>query len=923
MANAQLDGVVRHVRALRDTEALSEAPDAHLLRRFTAAGEEGAFAVLLRRHGPMVLGVARRVLGNACDAEDVFQAAFLVLAKKAGSIRKGDSVASWLYGVAHRLAVRARAQGVRRQARERRAADMREKADGASRQDVQADLDAALGELPESYRAALVLCYLEGKTHAEAARQQGCPLATLRTRVARGRKLLRDRLAARGLTLSAAGLMALLLANTAPAAVPASLIRATLKAALPFAAGKPAAALCSDRVADLVKGGLQTMFLTRTKVVTAGLLLAGLLAGAGALAQFGAHAAAGPKPRPSAPALPATKDGGEVACAGRVLGPDGEPAAGASVAWWPRTGDAPLARTVTDREGRYRLSPPGRTQPPGTVVATADGFGPDWAEAPPAGRDLILRLNRDDVPINGRILTLEGRPVAGATVRVLSLEKPEHGGLEGWIEGRKRNHPIATTSLRPARFGGTASVKTDDKGRFRLTGLGRERVVSLWVSGPGVSQAHFWVLTRTEGVEGLQKGYYGTYAATFDFLMKPSKPIVGTVRDRRTGEPLPGITVGSFRWVHLTTKTDEKGRYRIDGAPKDDQYTVSAGGMPYFNSTRLRVPDTEGLTPLTVDFDLDRGVVVRGRLLERGTGKPVRGFVGFVPAPDNPHRKDFADIGQPQVSHTRQGEAGADGSFEVLAIPGPGALTATASDEGRYLRSPPGKIDLGRLIVEQYHAVVPIDVSEKAKTTYDITLEPARTLAGTVAGPDGKPLAGACAVGLSDVFGLWLGSPIPMPTASFTVGGLAPGRTRSLVLIHPEMKLARVWGVRGDEKGPLTVRLEPLAGLAGRVVGADGKPWADLKVQVVMSADRKDYDDLPVDLLYNYPQWQKLTGASATKDKEGRFRVTGLVPGLKYLLQVSEGDPAAGVFVYSAAVPALTAGATKDLGRLKARPRSK
>src|SRR5262249_27066414 len=149
--------------------------------------EEAAFAALLRRHGPMVLSVSRRVLRRVEDAEDVFQATFLLLAKKAASIRRRQSVGSWLHGVAHRLAVKAKAQEARRRDREQRAADLRDRRPGleAAWQEVQAALDAALAELPEMYRSALVLCYLEGKTHTGAAQHLNCPLATVRTRVAR------------------------------------------------------------------------------------------------------------------------------------------------------------------------------------------------------------------------------------------------------------------------------------------------------------------------------------------------------------------------------------------------------------------------------------------------------------------------------------------------------------------------------------------------------------------------------------------------------------------------------------------------------------------------------------------------------------------------------------------------------------------
>ena len=226
MVHAQLHGVLRHLRSLRETQALADASDAQLLERFAARHEESAFAALLKRHGPMVLGVSRRVLPTVQDAEDVFQATFLLLAKKATSIRKQGSVASWLHGVAHRLALKMRLQYARRLGREQRAAEgrlMKPDSDGGW-PEVQAALDTALDALPERYRAALVLCYLEGKSHAEAAEQLGCPLTTLSTQVARGRKLLRERLTKQGLTLSTAGLASLLLASAAPAAAPAVLV---------------------------------------------------------------------------------------------------------------------------------------------------------------------------------------------------------------------------------------------------------------------------------------------------------------------------------------------------------------------------------------------------------------------------------------------------------------------------------------------------------------------------------------------------------------------------------------------------------------------------------------------------------------------------------------------------------------------------
>src|SRR5262249_30170089 len=244
--------------------------DAQLLERFMVRREEAAFAALVRRHGAMVLSVSERVLHHRQDAEDVFQATFLLLARKANAIRKRASVGSWLHGVAHRLALKMRSQQVCRRLREQRAAS-RSPADARADawQEVQAALDAAMDELPEKYRAVLVLCCLESKSLKQAAHILGCPVATVGTYVARGRKLLRTRLTKHGLTLSSAGIVSLLVASAAPAAAPAALTHATVAAAIAFAAGQKAAAICSMQVAELVERGLQTMFLSKTKIALA------------------------------------------------------------------------------------------------------------------------------------------------------------------------------------------------------------------------------------------------------------------------------------------------------------------------------------------------------------------------------------------------------------------------------------------------------------------------------------------------------------------------------------------------------------------------------------------------------------------------------------------------------------------------------
>jgi RNA polymerase sigma factor (sigma-70 family) len=274
MSEPVLDQVVKHVRTLAGATQAGAIPDEVLLGRFVSHLDEGAFETLVQRHGAMVLRVARRVLHSDADADDVFQATFLLLAHKAGSIRKRQSVASWLHGVAHRLALHTRGQHERRTAREQTAATRRPQEHAAAWNQLDAVLDEALAGLPEKYRTPLVHCYLEGHTQEEVAKLMGTPLGTVRAWVARGREMLRKRLVRRGVALSAGGLGTILLASAANArAVPAGLLRSTLHAAVAPASTRKVPVA----VAALVRFGLTTMLLARLRASALGLAAAALL----------------------------------------------------------------------------------------------------------------------------------------------------------------------------------------------------------------------------------------------------------------------------------------------------------------------------------------------------------------------------------------------------------------------------------------------------------------------------------------------------------------------------------------------------------------------------------------------------------------------------------------------------------------------
>jgi RNA polymerase sigma factor (sigma-70 family) len=230
----------------------------------------------------MVLGVCRRVLRQEQDAEDAFQATFLVLARKAGSVRRREAVGSWLYAVAYRTARQVRDARARRRAWERQVAAIPHPEVGPPEaQDWRPLLDAELARLPEKYRAAVVLCDLEGLSRREAGRQLGLADGTLARRLAAGRRLLAGRLSRRGVALSGGALAVLLSQGGASAQVPAPLVVATAKAAVLVAAGHLAGVPIP--VALVTKGVLRAMFLTKLKVAAGVVLLAAAL-GAGGLA---------------------------------------------------------------------------------------------------------------------------------------------------------------------------------------------------------------------------------------------------------------------------------------------------------------------------------------------------------------------------------------------------------------------------------------------------------------------------------------------------------------------------------------------------------------------------------------------------------------------------------------------------------------
>ena len=294
---------LRRVALTRDVET----GDAPLLGAFIATRDEAAFAALVRRHGPMVLGVCRRVIGDPHLAEDAFQATFLVLARRAATVRPRHLVGHWLYGVAYRTALKARGVAARRMAREKQvdAIPHPPVPPDEAWADLQPILDAELSRLPDKYRVPVVLCDLGGRTQRDVARELRLPSATLANRLAAARRLLAKRLTLRGVNLSAGAVAAALGWHAATSAVPPALARTTVKAACAAAAGSTVG--LPAPVVQLSDGVMRMFVLNKLKAVTTGVATClALLAGLGLVA--GPSLRAGPEEKPTKPAAPAKAD---------------------------------------------------------------------------------------------------------------------------------------------------------------------------------------------------------------------------------------------------------------------------------------------------------------------------------------------------------------------------------------------------------------------------------------------------------------------------------------------------------------------------------------------------------------------------------------------------------------------------------------
>ncbi len=969
------ENLIRYIRHLAVHAESSEASDTALLARFIASRDERAFAGLVERHAGLVLQVCWRILGNTHDAQDAFQATFLVLARKAATVRPPEALPAWLHGVARRVALKTRSTRFRQQRGERPLAPTTrdphpDPLSELAARDYLAIIDEEVQRLAEAYRLPVILCCLEGRSLEEAAQQLGWTTGSVKGRLERGRARLHARLVRRGLTLSAA-LAGAELSRGQAAALAGELARPLVPAAMAFAGRQtPPAATVSAPAAALAADFLKSIALSKLKIAGVLLLATSLLAG-GLLAYRQANdprgsdleAPVSSAPSANPPMLADQADLDEeknevgeesydrIQVRGRVLDPQGRPLAGARlyVGYAPRRYELMAVahqpvypqRAMSGTDGRFDFkfdrsdldeSYLDASRP--VVIAMADGFGLDWAEV---GRASAVTLNLrlvEDFPLEGRVLDAQRRPVAGAKVFVRFVGSGSTANRTPFINpADRRSEPVEKTCCGPLP-GQPTQVMTGADGRFRLTGLGRDRNVWLDLERSAMPPTRGFARIRPSGA--VPAGLTSPRGAPIDFEGVVPLSIRGVVRDKATGQAVAGVKLTvQHNDIYITTHTDKDGRYELLVNPGSQEHVILAqpqSGQRYF-AAAAHVPKT--------DFELIRGILLRGRVIDQATGKPPkRAVVDYYPLFPNTHSSVLTNLEPHQAASSAT--LGADGRFTLTVFPGPGVVLVAASPRDSYACARIDPQELAHLFqdkgsqrrreaprrraekemanifpsfsldgaghdgsswlyvgnpcppwgtrsVDGYNALCFIQPEEEAKSlTLDVMVQAARPLPGRVIGPDGGPLSGVRVCGLTSI-------PDPnvptLKTASFVVEGLNPQRTRELSFYHKERNLGKCLTIRGDQAKPLQVQLEPCGEVIGRVVDRAGKPVAGVHLWF----GRRDNG----------------LGVRTQTDHQGRFRAA-LVPGLLFQMGGTSKRP----LQSRPGFMTVESGKTKDLGDL-------
>jgi beta-lactamase regulating signal transducer with metallopeptidase domain/protocatechuate 3,4-dioxygenase beta subunit len=713
-----------------------------------------------------------------------------------------------------------------------------------------------------------------------------------------------------------------------------------------------------SRIAGILNEGRSTMTRltkrSRVLVLTLSVSIAVIAAQATLTFTDGAEPDAANGAPPAAPTTAAAQDtdpepsdapvGTRFQFEGQVVAPDGRPVAGAEI-YIAQRGARPLA--TTDAQGRFQFTRT-KTQLPNRaqwgvnrLVAVADGFGPawlkaiifdvsgnarrDWEARNPNSRfpkvwektDRVLTLVEDDVPIQGRIVDLEGRPVSGVAIQPRFVDD---------LYARYAFHEVTTNA----------------RGEFAVRGVGRNRTVRLVAKGDRIAFSVFFArtehgptLTRpSRPIEeepefpGDTRNVRVVYSAMPVHAVAPSVPVEGTVTDVDTGQPIRGVTIYAYgldnnpevgRREEFKVTTDDRGRYRMTGLPIgfNELLAIGDGTRPYLpGGVAVQTNDQESVH--TRDFKLKRGLWLEGRVTDAASGEPVRATVDYFAVSESPSSNRTQDFEESLDGNHCQTDG--SGRYRLAILPGPAIVTINASDPRAY---PTGimsdkvaaEYKGGSIPLQSTRALLfplgfnflasinPVETTEREELNVQLPLAPAVTV--RFVDPDGQPLSGVSVTDYTQSHGLTIDSSSVLNGNVYLARNYLPAQPRRLVAWHPERDLSGQLVIRERPAGDVTFTLQPAATIKGRIVDDDGQPRPARFYRSLTNA--------PTDL-----EAGVLTGTDDVfnTNADGAFEFRWLVPGVTY--RVAAIHPTEGQFLGLLLDDLqLEAGEVRDLGDVR------
>lgn len=607
----------------------------------------------------------------------------------------------------------------------------------------------------------------------------------------------------------------------------------------------------------------------------------------------------------------------EIIVKGIVLKPDGTPAAGATVrstarVVWPMTKfvsedfEPPIAKATCNERGGFEIlvdqHPYGELPEAAdedrrklmTISATSDGYGPAWIayDSIDPSKPVTLRLV-EDVPIRGRVIDLEGRPLANTWIHIKSIRSGQNDDLSRWLDGVEAKDDAQTLSeqlvrrMHPRELGITKEFRSGQDGSFEIRGIGRDRVVEIAFQSDQVGLEFVLAVTRTMPASAIPQFMSQTapnvrlFGAEFTYTASPSPPISGIVVDDRTKEPLSNVSVEIYFFTsgpNLKTKTDSQGRFRLTGYPTSDPSGLlfrPSGDQPYL-MRKLLPPDAKSLGPREMTVELHRGIWITGRVTDQLTKDPVPGVTMlYLPWRTNPFAQSLPSVEEIFLGYNAKYQTDKNGNFRMPGLPGPAIVGAV--DAPKPYRFGKGYDEVAKITPKWDEASGDLDVygdsvcakwpdamlsinpsTETETIELNLELDPGEKIQIELVDEMDRPVTGGRIVGLEPNEPFFHMAPSGSEAHVFEAVCFGPDEVRSIIALHTSRKLGFATRVGPEQikEGKIRMRLLPLASVTGRLM-SDGEPLPGIRLQPSI---------LPVEHFSPHLE-------TVTTNKDGRFTI--------------------------------------------------